>query len=96
VSIGVAIVLSSYLEPQIPWLRKIFGKHGTGFPLSLLLSLGVFPAVLLLPYVLAVAFDFGVVKPLAWMLTGEQLSRGLKVISTVMLVVGFHFDLLAS
>jgi hypothetical protein len=46
--------------------------------------------------VLALFIDYLMIKPLAWILEREEIERLIKVISVAVLLVGFHFDLLAS
>lgn len=40
--------------------------------------------------------DFILIEPLAWCLERKHIDKWVKIISVILLIVGFHFDLLAS
>jgi len=42
------------------------------------------------------AFDWLVIRPTAWFLELERVDRWIKVAALLLIVIGFHFDLLAS
>jgi hypothetical protein len=44
----------------------------------------------------ALIIDLVVFKGLAWLLEGSEIENWIKIISLLLLLVGFHFDLLAS
>lgn len=44
----------------------------------------------------ASAFDALVIEPLAWILERPLVDRYIKVLSLLLLIIGFHFDILAS
>jgi hypothetical protein len=68
----------------------------------LILAIGVYLApvivVLLLasPMIALMAIDYIAIEPLAWVLERESLDKIIKFVSLILLLVGFHFDLLAS
>ena len=53
-------------------------------------------ALILVPTILLLLLDMIVVEPFAWLLERPLLDKLIKSLSLVFLIVGFHFDLLAS
>jgi len=43
-----------------------------------------------------VLIDLAILEPMAWLLERKMVDRWVKIISVVLLILGFHFDLLAS
>jgi hypothetical protein len=64
--------------------------------LALLLSLLLIFAILIGWVSIGLIIDLLLIAPIAWILDKEYLGKWIKVASIIMLLIGFHFDLLAS
>jgi hypothetical protein len=48
------------------------------------------------PTIIGQSIDYALVKPLAWMLDRPHIDKLVKIAGVLLLLIGFHFDLLAS
>lgn len=74
------------------WLIALW----TAFFLALFVAIPLTVIVVVVPALLATAFDWAVVEPVARLLESRRVSTWIRIGSAVLLFAGFHFDLLAS
>jgi hypothetical protein len=87
------------VTPEIPCTLAEQRKYGLQFlPFQILIAAGTIAgglgSVLLLAFIIGVVIPELVLKPLTWVL--RILPRWAKVLNLLLIVVGFHFNLLAS
>ena len=96
----VAIFLLVRWEVEWPFLLLIsilIGVPVLACLAGLAMMTGPIIAVVLAGIGLLVAvFDVLVIEPIAWLLERKHLGKLIKLGSLVLLIIGFHFDLLAS
>jgi hypothetical protein len=83
-----------YLWNSYSWWALLIGFLISGF--TQILGLMVFILSLFLLAASGATLNTLLFKPLAWILERENPGIPIKIISVILLLLGFHFDLLAS
>ena len=94
--IGLTGIGIYFAWPYLPWwLIPIAVPVGVGM-MWMTLSPITTALLIIIFSVVGVFIDSVLIEPLAWVLEREGVEKALKIISVLLLVLGFHFDLLAS
>ncbi len=81
---------------RVPWWAALVGAIG-GYTLFLLTLSPIATVILLLIFsVGGLLIDSLLIEPLAWMIERPDFEKWVKIGSILLLLIGFHFDLLGS
>jgi hypothetical protein len=96
VTIAIAVAVGFWLAESIATTSAVVAAAFIGF----LASISVAPCITLILILtlmfLGALIDTVLIDPLAWVLDRSALDRWIKVGSVLLLIAGFHFDLLSS
>ena len=89
-------LLAAYLSDDSAWWERLLWGFACGAASFTFVT--PFLAAFLIAFLsaIAMAFDVLVVEPVAWCLERPALDRLTKLVGALLLVAGFHFDLLGS
>ena len=96
VCLGLTILGGFFLWPRLGgWLTIISAAVGY---FVLLVSISPVMTILTLFVVslLGLLIDFLIVEPIAWIIERPHIDKWVKIMAVILLILGFHFDLLAS
>ena len=78
------------------FLGSIIFGIGVGSFFGLMISILIYPLIIFSVAIPLVIFNVLLLRPFAWVMEHKSMGKIIKVVSVVLLLVGFHFDLLAS
>lgn len=95
-SIGGAIAFWFLVEVSSTWYLQLLASFFFLFVMLAVVAPVFILASFVIFYLVGLVLDVIVIEPVAWVLEREYLDKLIKVFAVIMLVVGFHFDFLAS
>jgi uncharacterized membrane protein YdcZ (DUF606 family) len=85
----------SFSSP-LPWWAWLLMTPAIFLAVYGVVSPFVTSLVIILSMLLGLIIDTIFIEPLAWIMERESIDRLIKIVSIALLLIGFHFDLLAS
>lgn len=94
IAVGSGVAVGLVLQQIAIWVRVLLGLVTVPVVMYLGLLIAVFAK--LAPAHFSMALDRWVIQPIAWLLEQKTIDKIIKLGSLALVVIGFHFQLLAS